>query len=671
MGFQQRGREDKGAGLNSSRIIQVTALTIAWLYSGNAAARGPSPYLPLNLSPEIERQIDRVLLLAGRPVVRRPIAAATVLEALPDACQFDQLLCERVRAYLSVYTDRYGVTHASVEGSATRSSDKTLANRRGMGAEDEWSASVAGHFQISDYMLLQLGGIAYPGEAVAAGSWLSVGTQYLQLDVGFREHWWSPMSDSAMLIGTQAEAMPGITVSNYTPISGWRFTYEAFLARMARVNDISFRDRTTSGYPRLAGLNVAIEPVPGWSLGASRILQFAGGERKRSARDLFNAFFLPSRYDNISDDLSSDDQFGNQVAALTSKFVFPTSRPFSVYFEYAGEDGSRKEGWRLGNASLSAGIDIPGLWRRFDLTYEVSDWQNVWYVNGVYPDGTSNNGHVIGHWGADERARRDSVGAQSHSLRIGWTPQFGGVMALHYRTLQNEEYGIRNYEREHDVALRYSRAWNQFIYGAEVNVGRDVFGEDFRRIGAFVRYSPGATQQFGGELESLPEQATRHVAVFVDAGINASRLEFDPSNGGRTPISKISTVGPHVGVGVRRAVTSSSDLGVRVEMDDIDGTTAIGVRAIDYRYNLNRKLSVGAFAGAMRFNAATAAYGYYGGVNGQLRDVLPRFDLNLDIRGTDKIARDVLLPTDPANNTWGDVLYHIYSANLYLSYRFK
>lgn len=643
----------------------------AGLLSGEAMARGPSPYLPLNISPEIERQIDQVLLLAGRPIVRRPIAAATVLDALPDACRVDAALCERVRAYLSAYTGHYAVTHASIEGAATRSSDKTVPNRFGMSIEDEWSASVAGQFRIHDYVQLQLGGVAYPGEAIPSGSMLSIGTSIMQLDVGYREHWWSPMSDSAMLIGTQAPSMPSVTLSNYTPITRFNLTYEAFMARMAYTDDIAFEGGTTSGYPELAGLNIAIEPVPGWSLGASRVLQFGGGGRPGSFSDLLNAFLQPTRYDNISDGQAVDDQFGNQVAALTSKFVFPTSRPFSVYFEYAGEDGSRAEGWRLGNVSLSAGIDIPRLWNRFDLTYEVSDWQNAWYVNGVYPEGTSNDGHVVGHWGADDRIARDGVGAQSHMLRVGWAAPFGGLFDLRYRTLQNENYGAGDYQREHDVALRYSRSWNEFIYGAEVNLGRDVFGEDFHRFAAFVRYSPGAQDDFAGTVEPLPEQATRNVDIFVDAGINASRLEFNPSDGGITPMEKTSAVGPHVGVGVRRAVTSRSAVGVRVEMDDIDGMTALGVRAIDYRYSLTHRFAVGAFAGAMRLDAPTAAYGYYGGVNAQLRDVMPRFDLTLDVRATDKIARDVLLPSDPANNTWGDVIYQIYSANLYLSYRFK
>jgi hypothetical protein len=56
-------------------------------------------------------------------------------------------------------------------------------------------------------------------------------------------------------------------------------------------------------------------------------------------------------------------------------------------------------------------------------------------------------------------------------------------------------------------------------------------------------------------------------------------------------------------------------------------------------------------------------------VGAQWRDVVRGFDLNLDLRTSDKIARDSLLPGDP-DSVWGDVIYQLYSANLYLSYRF-
>ena len=101
---------------------------------------------------------------------------------------------------------------------------------------------------------------------MASGSFLSLGYEYAQLDVGYRDHWWSPMTDSSMLIGTQAPTMPGVTLSNYTPITKLGFRYEVFMARMSRVEDIAFEGGTTSGDPRLFGLQVSIDPVRGWTL---------------------------------------------------------------------------------------------------------------------------------------------------------------------------------------------------------------------------------------------------------------------------------------------------------------------------------------------------------------------------------------------------------------------
>ena len=62
------------------------------------------------------------------------------------------------------------------------------------------------------------------------------------------------------------------------------------------------------------------------------------------------------------------------------------------------------------------GINFPRLWRRLDLTYEASEWQNGWYVHGIYLDGLTQDGDVLGHWGADERVFEDAVGAQTHML---------------------------------------------------------------------------------------------------------------------------------------------------------------------------------------------------------------------------------------------------------------
>lgn len=663
-------RSNEGATILIRKSIGMFAGLLATCLSLSAHARGASPYLPLSLSPEVERQIEQVMLLAGRPVIKRPFAAAEVLDALPAACAADKVLCNSVRRYLDSYMNRLSLTHASLEAAATRDSGKTLANRHGMGAEDSWNASVQGLFQFSDYILIQGGGLGYPDETSAVGSWISMGFEYAQIDIGYRDHWWSPMTDSGMLITTHAPTMPGISISNYKPISRFGFSYELYAAEMSYRENFTYLGEPASGKPRIGGMLVAIEPAPGWSLSASRLLQYGGGPRPDSFGDFMDAFFNPVKYDNVADPTQS--QFGNQVAALATRFVFPARTPFAVYFEYAGEDGSRNEGWRLGNASLSAGIDIPRIWNQFDLTFEISDWQNGWYVNNIYADGTSNDGHVIGHWGGDDRTLGNAVGATSQSLRVGWIPGFGGRFDLRLRSLQNEEYYGVDYETEYDIGLSYSRTWRDFVYGAEIQSGKDVFGEDFGRFGAFVRYVPGQPSFDRGPLlvSDASARTADRVEIFVDAGINASQLKYDPSDKGVTPEEDVSTVGPHLAVGARRAMSRSVDLGVRAEFDTVDGQSLIGVRAIDFRYRFGKKFAVSAFAGATRYDGPTAAYGYYGGVGAHWRDALPRMDLNLDLRSTDKVFRDApLVPGDP-NSAWGDVVYQVYSANLYLSYKF-
>src|ERR1700722_18982573 len=88
-----------------------------------AYAKGVTPYLPLNLDPEIERQIERVLVLGDKPVMTRPIPAARVLDALPKACKADAVLCENVRKYLKRYMRGMGVEFGSVAASASNGSN--------------------------------------------------------------------------------------------------------------------------------------------------------------------------------------------------------------------------------------------------------------------------------------------------------------------------------------------------------------------------------------------------------------------------------------------------------------------------------------------------------------------------------------------------------------------
>ena len=320
-------------------------------------------------------------------------------------------------------------------------------------------------------------------------------------------------------------------------------------------------------------------------------------------------------------------------------------------------------------------MTFPRLWEHFDLTYEASEWQNLWYVHGIYRDGLSNDGHVLGHWGADSRNFGNAVGAQSHLLRVGWEPPFGGLLQMRARTIDNQHYASTSgpsqpraacateYDRAYDLTVSYSRGLRGYTIGGEIMAGSDELGDSFSRIAGFMRFGDEWSGGSGtGEIASAESDA---VELFVDAGYNTYETtvtvdEFEPR-----PTSSGS--GAHVGIGVRRAVSDRTDLGMRLELDRIDDAYMLAVRGVDYRYRLWGPLAVSAFLGAARYDLATPAYGYYFGAGITWRDVLPHFDIGIDARYADKVSRDKLLPTDPVFAQRNDIFYDVKSAVLYLS----
>ena len=213
-------------------------------------------------------------------------------------------------------------------------------------------------------------------------------------------------------------------------------------------------------------------------------MQLGGGERSNSSEDFFGALFRPTKFDNTG----SDEEIGNQLVAITSRFLSQGAVPFSVYFEYAAEDTSFADNFRLGNVGLSGGIYFPALWQDFELTVEISEWQNGWYTHHIYQDGLRHQHHVIGHWGGDWRELGDNIGGQSVMAQIGWPSTFGGQLETTYRTLENEFYSTPDYERAHALEVLYSRNWSNFLVGGELHLGRDVFGKSYSRVSAFIRF---------------------------------------------------------------------------------------------------------------------------------------------------------------------------------------
>lgn len=154
---------------------------------------------------------------------------------------------------------------------------------------------------------------------------------------------------------------------------------------------------------------------------------------------------------------------------------------------------------------------------------------------------------------------------------------------------------------------------------------------------------------------------------FIDLGLNSSRVGAKIAN--RQARVSTNTTGLHFGVGVRRDLPKGGNIGVRLEVDDVDSNTLLAIRALDYRFNLSQRLAINAFAGAARLDLATPAYGYYFGGGVQFKNLRPKWDLSVDVRYGDKIARDNLLPTDPQGGS-PDNFYDLTGISVYLSRRF-
>jgi hypothetical protein len=538
--------------------------------------------------------------------------------------------------------------------------------------------------------LLTAGGVAFGGtdrRFIPTGTMVSFGGQYLQVDAGYRDHWFSPMTDSSVLQSTEAPTLPSITVSNPRPLTGLGIEYQVFLARMKYSDRIAWRNGYTAGYPRLVGMHLGMEPVSGWAISGNATWQFGGGARPGSFSDFYTNLFRRTDLNGPVGDgaAATDARFSNRAISITSAYTFPGRTPFAAYAEFAGRDTFHGQVYRFHETALSAGLHFPELFRHLDLTVEASEWQDSWYTDYVWLDGMTVDGYVTGLWGADWRIFDNAAGARSAMAQLGWTRRSGSTLNARYRTLQNAGYANEPYHRAHMLTLEYAQPRRGYTRGLQLDGGRDVFGDSFARLAAFVRVDGGANNGAGGNPDggtgegdgdqratASDRAGASRLERFVDFGVSGARLGLDygwfsnPQE--QTPAQYQGVASAHLGVGVRRAVSAHGDLGVRAEYDHFRGTM-LALRVADYRFRLDEHLTMGAFFGFARYTGPTPAQGYYAGAGFTWRNLWSHWDLSFDARYFDRIQRNKVLPTDPQN---GDPVewYTMQAPSLYLSHRF-
>ena len=457
------------------------------------SAQAGTLYLPLKMSPEIESRVERLFVLANMPIIKRPIAINRVNVALEKVGNSEPALTRSISEYLKRYSKTISVTHFEAKAAAYEGEGLWVPNARGVGVSSGYDVSFAGFWAMNSFMSLSVGGKAYERDRgrkseFPEGTYLSIGGDYLQMDIGNRAHWFGPFQESDMLISTQAPSMTSVTFSNSEPIPLFGTSYEIFWAQMSEsafVLDQNGVCRCNDGKPKLFGFHISFAPVDGFAIGFNRLMQYGGADRDEGMGSLAQAFFDAKKYDNVG---VEGNNFGNQLSSVTTRYTFTGDFPVSVYMEYAGEDTSASSDAHLGNSALMFGFHLPKLTNQLDFTYEYAEWQNAWYVNTIYGDGLTHNSSVLGHWGAQQRVFGDAVGAEAQTFKLIWDIAIGKQLTAIYRQIDNTDFTNEEYETGQSIGLDYSVGMGAFIVGGELLAGKDVFGEDYGKVSAFLRW---------------------------------------------------------------------------------------------------------------------------------------------------------------------------------------
>ncbi|MDZ7925262.1 MAG: hypothetical protein U5M23_14680, partial [Marinagarivorans sp.] len=242
-------------------IARVLLGASAYFFSGVAASGDVSTYLPVNINPSLERDIERLVVLGNIPNLTKPYSVAVVVRQLETIKNNYPKLYQRLNDGLQPYQSSAGLTHLR----ATLSdSDDSVAkpNAQGRTTEESIGVSVRGYWQPNGWVALSAGGELTNEQLQVSGSLISLGRSWAQLDIGYKELWLSPFNSSAQMLSAQAQTLPSISLGASAPIEFWLLgvSYAFSVAQMSRQPTL-YRDVYSDNKgPLLASVVLQLHP---------------------------------------------------------------------------------------------------------------------------------------------------------------------------------------------------------------------------------------------------------------------------------------------------------------------------------------------------------------------------------------------------------------------------
>ncbi|MEQ3440926.1 MULTISPECIES: capsule assembly Wzi family protein [unclassified Pseudoalteromonas] len=451
----------------------------------------PTAYLPIGMDAQLDHQLDTLFALTFGTPMTKPYRLAEVEKALLVLEKEKPRLAAAIRFKIKPYQSDDAVTRVGVKLRVDTDNSKKIANQRGL-SSDEWGQGFfEGIWRANDYTLVQVG-VDYRAKEnkfVNYNSFISFAGEDLQLNLGYKEHWFSPFKHSAQIISTNAKTAPSISIGMVKPAHNWwNFDFELYYSELEHVdNGILYQGELHSGTPKLAGTHFSIEPISGWKIGLNRMMQFGGGPRKVDAGDVFDAFFDPAGNDNVALAGSPDAELGDQFASITNVINFNWGLPTELYFEYGGEDTKEHKNYQFGNVAYSLGAFFPKLTDSISFRFEHTNMHSFWYKNYIYPTmGNTVDGFVVGHFAADQRYFGDGVPSEVNVLEMTYSESFQSLWRAKLSTISNKsnyEYDIGGFSEEYDDAIELqlsnTRQLNEHTLETTLTYGEDVFGDNY------------------------------------------------------------------------------------------------------------------------------------------------------------------------------------------------
>lgn len=474
-------------GLSAAVVMSLQCFALAAVASG-----ANNHYLPLKTDPIIELKLEQLVSLSKMPAISKPYNIATIRRYLPKIRESHPGLYREISDYLKRYQANYGVTQASVGLAYSNSDTKVLPNSRGINADTYARAHLNSFASLGENITFNFGGtVSTEGNFIPHNTYLSLSSEYAQLDLGYKEVWLSPYQESAMLLSTQAKPVARVSLSSPRPISKWNIRYDLSYGKLEEMDGIRLEDTRSSGRPGFLTTHITAQFLPNWTLGGSRTMMFGGGERQITNTQIWKAFLNPMDGDNCGGDSKLQDctkETGNQQAAITSKVDFTWGMPMSVYIEVSAEDANSHSNMKLGNLARNLGVFFPQLSDRSTLLIEATSMDNAWYSHHLYEEGYRNDGEIMGHWWGEEKNQGDGIGgavvSSRYTRKIHNRYQLeakGSVYQFHYKG-KYEQQGAPTYDRAYDLSLSLTHLRRSGNISYSAFMGTTPLNDDFFHI---------------------------------------------------------------------------------------------------------------------------------------------------------------------------------------------